>query len=226
MLATGAPEASALHRWLHLLRERVPHFWVPLQGSGLERRPGRVRLSSIAAFLIDVVELPEALDSSVIVEPLDKPGAQEATRQQRFLLVRGLRPYRRAVSRGDRVIECEVQEYVDTDGGFLKSLREASMELCEQLETQYYDSTRTSSDEIGMGAGTTILATNGAAPVAHTTPRKETLRVKEVATILSVSEDAVLRRVQSGQIRALKLGRIWLIPKDEIRRLRGLRAVR
>lgn len=48
------------------------------------------------------------------------------------------------------------------------------------------------------------------------------LRVPKLAQQLGVSEDTVLRSIRRGQIKANKVGRVWLIPAPEVDRLMGI----
>lgn len=45
------------------------------------------------------------------------------------------------------------------------------------------------------------------------------LRVGELAELLQVSHDSILRAIARGDIEATKLGRLWLIPATEADRL-------
>ncbi len=42
------------------------------------------------------------------------------------------------------------------------------------------------------------------------------LSTNEVATILKISRNAVFKKIQSGKIKAIKIGRNYVIQKDEV----------
>lgn len=62
-----------------------------------------------------------------------------------------------------------------------------------------------------------------AAPVKNI-PEIETgeVDIKQAAELLEVSTKTIRRYIQAGQIKADKIRNVWLIPADEIERLRGL----
>jgi len=50
---------------------------------------------------------------------------------------------------------------------------------------------------------------------------KEFLTTSEIAQILGISREAVLKRVKKGQIKAMKIGRNFAIPKREFEGILG-----
>jgi excisionase family DNA binding protein len=50
---------------------------------------------------------------------------------------------------------------------------------------------------------------------------KEFLTTSEIAQILGISREAVLKRVKKGQIKAMKIGRNFAIPKREFESILG-----
>ncbi|RJQ29550.1 helix-turn-helix domain-containing protein [Candidatus Parcubacteria bacterium] len=51
---------------------------------------------------------------------------------------------------------------------------------------------------------------------------KETFTVPEVARMVGVSRIAIFKKIQNGQIRATKVGRIYAIPKSELSGVLGV----
>lgn len=49
----------------------------------------------------------------------------------------------------------------------------------------------------------------------------EFLTISEVAQLLGISREAVLKRVKKGQIKAIKIGRNFAIPKEEFESILG-----
>jgi excisionase family DNA binding protein len=47
------------------------------------------------------------------------------------------------------------------------------------------------------------------------------LSVKQFATVVGVSENTVLRRIQDNTMHAVRIGRLWRIPVSEVGRLLG-----
>jgi excisionase family DNA binding protein len=47
------------------------------------------------------------------------------------------------------------------------------------------------------------------------------MRVHELADLMGVSRNTVLRAIEREEIRATKLGRAWFIPASEVARLTG-----
>ena len=45
------------------------------------------------------------------------------------------------------------------------------------------------------------------------------LKLSEVAEILRVSRQTVMRLIKTGQIKAIKVGRQWRVPEDALRAL-------
>lgn len=55
-------------------------------------------------------------------------------------------------------------------------------------------------------------------------PDRPTLTVAEVAELLDVTEDALYRAVQRGEIPAIRIGRIWRIPTARLADMLGMTA--
>ncbi len=51
------------------------------------------------------------------------------------------------------------------------------------------------------------------------TPEAEVLRVREVAVALALSQKSVRRRIQSGELAAIRIGGSIRVPSREVRRL-------
>jgi lambda repressor-like predicted transcriptional regulator len=124
--ATGAIGDAAVDAWLDLLVERVPHHYKGnITGVSLEHEDRQIVLSDIDPPNKTSRELPPQRDPVFMVEP----------HGERFVVVRGHALYDEYQRQGLSIVKCRVSKYVETSSGRLHELREASMELCELLET-------------------------------------------------------------------------------------------
>jgi len=57
--------------------------------------------------------------------------------------------------------------------------------------------------------------------IKHIMKNKEFLTVSEVAGLLGISREAILKRIKKEQIKAIKIGRNFAIPKKEFESISG-----
>jgi DNA-binding XRE family transcriptional regulator len=139
---SGVTGDAAQAAWLMLLRDRVPHRVINHLSSTIDRRP-------ISISLIDP-------DPDRPAEP-DEPPPALFVRQsgERFVVIRGRGLFNDARNEGRVTIDCDVKvELVD---GWIVGLREASMELCEQLESAAFAMSATTVQQSVLGKRLTAL---------------------------------------------------------------------
>lgn len=56
--------------------------------------------------------------------------------------------------------------------------------------------------------------------MAKPKPAAEAISVQVAAVLLMVSEKTIRRRIKSGEMEAIRFGKLWRIPKDVLARLR------
>lgn len=147
--ANSVPE-DLLSAWLILVRNKAPHYFKEFEISHSAHPSFDVPFSSLipptedhpgnrevaAKILADVASraadalAPREGPSTLVVEPRDN----------RYLIIDGHHWYDSFASRGLAIVKCctgEPRTWV-TSGGILDRLREASIEVCEQLETESF----------------------------------------------------------------------------------------
>ena len=153
--ATGADLEVAMDSWLDLIRRRAPHHFWALSGNALATTLHVIPLNRINA--------PEAFEPDgrpvLFVEPVG----------ERFAIVAGHANYSAALALGHETIECRIQEFRETTGGYIRHPPLASMELCEQLETEALGSTATAPDQTKSSGKADFSTSRG---VAHARTRR------------------------------------------------------
>jgi hypothetical protein len=122
-----APDTDALHAWLTLLRQRVPRFWGFMTCVKSERR----------ALALESIDLPSD-DTALREREHFRCNLVLGVRPigDRFVLIYGLHRYLNYVNRRVASVTCHIDQSVYNRDGVLHDLREASIELCAQYETE------------------------------------------------------------------------------------------
>jgi hypothetical protein len=112
---SGTSGADAVEHWKEMLRVRVPHSW---------RRQWLLQDRDIPLSAINVPADTETIGSALrmTVEPIS---------DDRYIVLSGGHLCAEVKARGESTIRCMVR----VESGLLENIREASIELCEQLES-------------------------------------------------------------------------------------------
>jgi excisionase family DNA binding protein len=219
----GVGLERAIEAWLRAIRSRLPHHFHEIIGSGVERELREIPFSQLIPPAEDIIENrrveetiraedeerevrglgPRDEPSTFIVEPLG----------DRYLIVDGRRLYDSIAALGRNTVRCYFGEAVEVteSGGYIETLRVASMELCEQLETEALADADIHREvrelESDLQSNATSVGTHAQASKVNLIAKDRLVTVKGGAKILGVSEDTIRRWAKDGEIQLVKVGR-------------------
>jgi excisionase family DNA binding protein len=184
---------DAVESWLHQLRERVPHYWSGVTSSDFRETAADVKLAAIIQPKPNEPRIPPTPDGLMVVESIG----------DKFKILLGHRLYGDYKGARKAVVPCLIRNPYTDAGGWIHDLRGASIELCEQLE----------SDAIAARVA------GGAEPSSRVAPGG-LLNNKKAATFLDVSVSTIRRYQDEGVLRYVKIGRDRRVSKADLIEIR------